>query len=502
MSIHELIPIDFDPFADRAVRSLPLTPAQTEMWAATQFGPEASCSLNQCFVLSLRGPVSSESMQRALQTVVNRHESLRTTFEADGRTQIVADSASVSLQLLDLSSLTPERRAAEIERIVTAETHLPFNLEAGPVFRAHLVHEASDCSRLIFTSSHIVCDGWSSSVLFADLARAYAADRLGLEAPLPAASSYCRYVIDEVATANGIASKQDEDYWLRQYDDATPVLDLPLDRRRPAFRTFAGAREVLRLDEALCKRIKKAGASRGSTLFVTLLATFEVLLCRLSGQSDFVVGIPIAGQPRLENGHLVAHCVNTLPLRCRPDLASTFADHLKGVREAFLEAQAHQQVTFGSLVPKLRRELDPSRPPLVAVTFNIDRLGAKFDFGDVTLDSIETPKSFVIFELAINIVDSGTDLIVECEYNTDLFDRQSISRWLRHYRVLLEAIDQDLDVKLANIPLLADAERRTILEEWNETAQAIPAAHLDGAVRGAGGEKAGCHRGDVWGTGA
>ena len=201
-------------------------------------------------------------------------------------------------------------------------------------------------------------------------------------------------------------------------------------------------------------------------------------MCRLSGQSDFVIGIPIAGQPRLENGHLVAHCVNTLPLRCRIDLANTFAKHLRCVHEAFLEAQAHEHVTFGSLVPKLRRPPDLSRPPLVAVTFNIDRRGAEFDFGDVTLDSIETPKSFVIFELSINIVDCGTDLIVECDYNTDLFDRQSISRWLGNYRVLLESIDQEPNAQIAHIPILTSAERCKILWEWNDTARAVPAATL------------------------
>ena len=479
---------------------MPLTPAQAEMWTAIQLGPEASCSYNQCFVLTLRGPVSAESMQRALQRVVDRHESLRATFDADGHTQRVADRVSVSLQFLDLSTQTPERRAAEIDRIVTAETHLPFNLQVGPLFRAQLVHETSDCSRLIFTSSHIVCDGWSSSVLFADLAQAYRADRLGLEAPLPVASSYCQYVIDEVAAASGGESSQDEDYWLRQYDDVTPALDLPLDRHRPAFRTFAGAREMLRLDEALCKRIKKAGASHGSTLFVTLLAAFEVLVCRLSGQSDFVIGIPIAGQPRLENGHLVAHCVNTLPLRCRLDLASTFGNHLQGVRRRSFEAQAHQHVTFGSLVPKLLRHPDPSRPPLVAVTFNIDRLGAEFDFGDVTLGSIETPKSFVTFELTINIVDSGSDLTVECDYNTDLFDRQTISRWLSHYRVLLESIDQNPNVQIANMPLLT-RHRAAYAPAGVERHHACdPTRNLAEAVCGTGGRDSCCRRGGVRGT--
>jgi amino acid adenylation domain-containing protein len=478
MSNHELVPVDFDPFAEQAVSALPLTPAQTEMWTAIQLGHEASCCYNQCFVLKLRGPVSPESMQRALQMVVDRHESLRATFDPDGHIQRVAARVSISLQFVDLSTQTPERRATEIDKIVRAETNLPFDLKVGPLFRAQLVLETPDCQRLIFTASHIVCDGWSSSILFADLAQAYRADRLGLEAALPAVSSYCQYVRGEVAAANRGESSQDADYWLRQYDDDTPTLDLPLDRHRATVRTFAGAREVLRLDEALCKSIKKAGASYGSTLFVTLLAAFQVLLCRLSGQNDLVIGIPIAGQSRLENGHLVGHCVNTLPLRCRLDSSASFASHLKDVREAFFEAQEHQNVTFGSLVPRLRRHPDPSRPPLVAVTFNIDKLGAEFDFGDVTLANVETPKSFVTFELMINIVDSGTDLIVECDYNTDLFNRQTISRWLRHYRVLLESIDRDPNVQISSLPLLSDDERQTILREWNDTAHPIPPATL------------------------
>ena len=148
------------------------------------------------------------------------------------------------------------------------------------------------------------------------------------------------------------------------------------------------------------------------------------------------------------------------------------------MREAFLEAQEHEHVTFGSLVPKLRRHPDPSRPPLVAVTFNIDKWGAEFDFGDVTLANVETPKSFVIFELSINIVDCGTDLIVECDYNTDLFNRQTISRWLRHYRVLLESIDRDPNVQIATFRSLTTTSVTTILREWNDTAHAIPTATL------------------------
>src|SRR5262245_40501009 len=211
----DLIPVDFDPFADRTARVLPLTPSQTEMWTAIQLGPEASCSYNQCFVLALRGPISAESMERALQTVVDRHESLRTTFDPDGCTQRVADRVSVSLKRRDLSSQTPARRAAGIEKVVAAEVRRPFDLERGPLFRAQLVEERANCYRLILTVSHIVCDGWSSGVLFTDLARAYAADRHGITASLLPASSYCQYVLDEAAAVGGATHEQAREYWER-----------------------------------------------------------------------------------------------------------------------------------------------------------------------------------------------------------------------------------------------------------------------------------------------
>jgi amino acid adenylation domain-containing protein len=471
-----LTPVDFDPFGDAAAPALlPLTEPQAEVWAAVQMGDEASCAYNQCYSLQLRGPLSAESMESALRRVMERHEALRVRMDAEGRGQEILATSLVTLPVLDLSHHSPESRAAAIARILETETTQPLDLAAGSMVRTQLVREAPELHRLILTAHHIVCDGWSSAVLFGDLARIYAADRHGLPAQLPVALSYRDYVTREAARADDAQTRADAGYWAQQYADSIPVLELPLDAPRPGIKTYSGARQELRLDESLGRALKAAGAKHGCTLFVTLLAGFEALLTRLSGQEDFVVGVPMAGQTLLENGHLVGHCVNLIPLRCRIEPAARFVDHLKSVRHAFLDAQSHQQVSFGSLLRKLNVPRDPGRTPLVSVTFNIDKLGTPYDFGELALEAIESPKRFLNFEISINVIDSGRDLIVECEYNTDLFTAATIGRWLGHYKCLLETIALDPVLRIHELPLLTAAERQQLLIGWNETSADYPA---------------------------
>ena len=418
-------------------------------------------------------------MESALRQVIDRHDALRVTIDANSERQKIAASSQIDLPVIDLSHLSPDARAAEIERLLEAETTRPFDLAAGPLLRAALMREAPDLHRLIITVHHIVCDGWSSAVLFGDLARIYAADRHGLPAQLPIASSYRDYVAREAVRADDAQARADADYWVQQYADSIPVLELPLDAPRPGIKTYSGARQELRLNESLCRALKAAGAKHGCTLFVTLLAGFEALLSRLSGQEDFVVGVPMAGQTLLENGHLVGHCVNLMPLRCRIEPAARFVDQLKSVRHAFLDTQSHQQVSFGSLVRKLNVPRDPSRTPLVSVMFNIDKIGAPFDFGDLALESVESPpKRFVNFEISINVVDTGRDMLVECDYNTDLFTSTTIERWLGHYRVLLRAVADNPEQRIGDLPPLTEAERQQLLLDWNDTAAECPASTL------------------------
>jgi len=462
-----LRPVDFDPFAPAATREvrLPLTEPQSEMWTAAAMSREANCSYNQCFAFTLHGPLRVESLRAALDQVVARHDALRVVIAPDGAGQTLRPPFAIELPVTDMSDLDPGARERELERLLQQECETPFDLAEGPLVRAFVVRESAEQHRFVLTAHHIVCDGWSSAVLFSDLGRLYAADRIGIPAQLDPAASYEEYVAEQMSDDQVAAAAADDEHWAAQYQDGVPVLDLPLSGARPPTKTYRSGREELRIDDELCAALKQTGARSGATLFVTLVAAWEALVYRLSGQSDFVVGIPFAGQPQLENSTLVAHCVNTVPLRARLDPDAPFTEHLRTVRNELAEAQDHSRLTFGSLVRRLQVARDPSRTPLVGMTFSIDKVGAPFDFGDVTIASLTTPRSYSNFELQVNVVDNGTDLLLECDYNADLFDESTLRRWLSHYETLLRSVVARPDDAVARLPLLTDDEQSSLLGE-------------------------------------
>ena len=462
-----LRPVDFDPFESPAAREvrLPLTEPQSEMWTAAAMSREANCSYNQCFAFTFQGPLRVESLRAAVDRAVARHDALRAVIAPDGASQTLRPSFSVEVPLTDMSSLDSDAREREWERLLQQECETPFDLAEGPLVRAFVVRESAERHRFVLTAHHIVCDGWSSAVLFSDLGLLYAADCVGIPARLGPAASYEEYVAEQMSHDRVTAAAADEEHWAAQYPDGAPVLDLPLTGARPPTKTYRSGREDLRIDDELYAALKNTGAKLRATLFATLVATFETLVYRLSGQSDFVVGIPFAEQPLLENSMLVAHCVNTVPLRARLDPAAPFAEHLRTVRDALAQAQDHSRLTFGSLVRRLQLPRDPSRTPLVGMTFSMDKIGAPFDFGDVTIASLTTPKSYSNFELQVNVVDSGSDLLLECDYNADLFDESTIRRWLSHYETLLRGVVARPDDAVARLPLLSEDERSLLVGE-------------------------------------
>jgi amino acid adenylation domain-containing protein len=462
-----LRPVHFDPFApasDRPIR-LPLTEAQAEMWTAAAMSPEANCSYNQCFAFTFQGPLRVESLRSALDQVVARHDALRAVIAPDGASQTLRPPFSVEMPLTDMSNLDSDAREREWERLLQQECETPFDLAEGPLVRAFVVRESAERHRFVLTAHHIVCDGWSSAVLFSEVGRLYAADCLGIPAQLGPPASYEEYITEQMSHDQVAAAAADEEHWAAQYEDGAPVLDLPLTGARPPTKTYRSGREDLRIDDELYAAIRKTGARSGGTLFATLVAAWEALVYRLSGQSDFVVGIPFAGQPQLENSTLVAHCVNTVPLRARLDPDAPFTEHLRTVRDELAQAQDHSRHTFGSLVRRLQLRRDPSRTPLVGMTFSIDKVGAPFDFGDVTIASLITPRSYSNFELQVNVVDSGSDLLLECDYNADLFDESTLRRWLSHYETLLRGVVARPDDAVARLPLLSEDERGLLVGE-------------------------------------
>ncbi|HKP43747.1 amino acid adenylation domain-containing protein [Mycobacterium sp.] len=456
-------PVDFDPFAEVEAH-FPLTEPQREMCAATLMGDDANCSYNQCFILKLHGPLSVESLHTALADVVRRHAALRISIDLIGESQHVLPDVAVELPLTDLAALDEPERDAAITRIVDRETRTPFDLGAAPLWRAEVIREAPDRHQLVFTAHHVIVDGWSSTVIFDDLAKLYAADRVGLPATLPPAASFREFVDDQQSPA--VVAEMDAalEFWAAQYANDVPVFELPLDRTRPVFKTYPAGRQILTIDKALFQAVRAGAAQQGTTPFVALLAAFEVLVARLTSVDDFIIGVPMASQALQENGHLVAHGVNTIPLRCRVDSQQTFAEHLRAARRSFLDAQAHQRLTFGTLVQKLRLPRDPGRMPLVSIFFN-DKFNSRFDFGEVTVAGVEMPKAFYNFEFGLTATADGDSVVLESEFNADLFDDSTVARWLAQYRRLLEQVVAEPTVPLAALSLLTPAEHAELVGE-------------------------------------
>lgn len=470
-----LTPVDFDPFAEaERPLSFPLTDAQKEMWIAVQMGEDASRAYNQCFPIRLRGPLSTSGLRRALERLVDRHEALRLTFDGQGETQIIGSAPSFSWQSDDLANLSPENRDQAIADIVDQELHDPFDLTTGPLLRARLVTLDSRHHLLVLTAHHIVCDGWSAGVLFQDLAALYASEEGGGDRGLPVPGRFSDYARWQAALQDTPTMRAAEAYWLGVFQDSSPLLELPTDRPRSAEKTYHGAQQAIHLGAEFTKQLRRMSAKHGCTMYMTLLAAYEVLLYRLSGQSDLVVGIPVAGQAAMASGSVVGHCVNTLPLRTTVQDDAPFTRQLQRTKQEVVDAQEHQALTFGSLLQKLRLARDASRTPLVSTTFNLDRIGALPPFGRVTVELVTPPKRFVNFEIALNVVDTGQDLRVECDYNTALFDAETIQRWLSHYQTLLAGIAANPEEPVWALPLLTAAERRQLVVEWNATASDYP----------------------------
>jgi amino acid adenylation domain-containing protein len=453
----------------RETIEIPLTESQLEVWLADQLGPEASCSYNESFTLHARGRMNESAFKQALQQVVSRHDALRATFSREGNVERLGPQWKLEIPTIDMRVLGATEREACVERIIREDAHSVFSLCGGPLVRAQLIQMEDLHYLLIFTSHHIVCDGWSINVLLDELSRLYNALERGVACELPVPMSFAAYSKSQTDFLNGLEGANVERFWLDQFQQPAPLLDLPTDRPHPSIREYQGAMCRRKIAAEAYGAIKKLGAREKCTLFVTLLAGFQILLSRLSGQDDIVVGIPAAGQSLIEDGVLVGHCVNFLPLRGRTTGDPSGADFLGQVRQTLLAAYDHQNYTYGRLVRKLALTKDPSRLPLTEVQFNLERVGDGLQFEGFAVEIDPNPKSFVNFDIFLNVVESKDGLVLDCDYSTGLFDEATISRWLGHYETLLLGMVADVHQPVSALPLLDEAGRRQSVVDWNAT---------------------------------
>ena len=451
--------------------ALPLSFAQQRLWFMDQLLPS-----NPLFNLNtahrVRAQLDAAVLERSLNAIVARHEALRTTFAAvDGQpVQLVARSHRLALPVVDLSVLPEREREARALRLATEEAQRPFDLARGPLVRATVLRLNREEYIFLLTMHHIVSDGWSMGIFWKELSTLFSAFAAGKPSPLPELPvQYADFAVWQREWLQGEVLETQWRYWKTQLADL-PVLQLPTDRPRPAVQTFRGVTHSLKLPMSLTTAVKALSQREGVTLFMTLLAAFQALLYRYTGQDDVVMGSYIAGRNRAEIEGLIGFFLNTLVLR--GDLAGnpTFRELLSRVRKMTLEAYAHQDVPFAKLVEELQPERDLSRNPLFQVVFQLLNVPT-LSQGAATSTMLEVHRGTTIFDLTCTLWESAEGLSGHLEYSTDLFEAGTMARMAEHYQTLLEGVVAHPEQRLSELPLLSEAERCQILKEWNATSK-------------------------------
>ncbi|HVR98951.1 MAG TPA: amino acid adenylation domain-containing protein [Thermoanaerobaculia bacterium] len=455
---------------------VPLSFAQQRLWFLDQLEP-GSPLYNLPAALRLDGALDAEALSHALGEIVRRHESLRTTFPAvDGEpVQRVHSWEGFSLPRVDLTGLGEE----EARRLALEDAARPFDLERGPLFRPLLLRLAPETHVLLASMHHIVGDGWSTGVLVRELAALYAAFRSGLPSPLPELPlQYPDFALWQRSWLAGEVLEAELAWWREQLAGLPALLELPTDRPRPAVRGTRGAWLLGALPDELAAALRALARAHGTTLFMVLLAGFETLLSRYSGQRDLAVGMPIAGRNRVELEGLIGFLVNTLVLRADLSGAPSFAGLLRRTRDAALGAYAHQDLPFEKLVEELAPERSLAHTPLFQVLLALQNVPREaLELPGLRIGSLLGDDDSAKFDLMVLLDESGTGIggiAGSVSYATDLFDAATIDRLWGHFRNLLAAASAGPETSVAELSLLDAAELRQLLVDWNDTATPYP----------------------------
>ncbi|WP_447857028.1 pyoverdine non-ribosomal peptide synthetase PvdD [Pseudomonas aeruginosa] len=465
VNLFEIAPV----FKRQDGEPLRLSYAQERQWFLWQLEPE-SAAYHIPSVLRLRGRLDLDALQRSFDSLVARHETLRTRFRLDGdeARQEIAASMALPLDIVALGPLEEGALARQVETTIAR----PFDLERGPLLRVSLLRLAEDDHVLVLVQHHIVSDGWSMQVMVEELVQLYAAYSRGLEVALPALPiQYADYALWQRSWMEAGEKERQLAYWTGLLGGEQPVLELPFDRPRPVRQSHRGAQFILELDIDLSQALRRVAQQEGATAFALLLASFQALLYRYSGQADIRVGVPIANRNRVETERLIGFFVNTRVLKADLDGRMGFDELLAQARQRALEAQAHQDLPFEQLVEALQPERSLSHNPLFQVLFNYQSEargnGQAFRFDELQMESVQFDSRTAQFDLTLDLTDEEQRFCAVFDYATDLFDASTVERLAGHWRNLLRGIVANPRQRLGELPLLDAPERRQTLSEWN-----------------------------------
>ncbi|WP_225912764.1 non-ribosomal peptide synthetase/type I polyketide synthase [Nostoc flagelliforme] len=452
--------------------TIPITEAQKQLWILAQISEEASSAYNVSISLELQGFLNLDVLHQTLEKVVERHEALRTSISTQGNFQQILPFINVEIPFINFSNV--EESESKVNEWFNKESQKPFDLTKGPLFRCYVLKLEEQLHLLVMTAHHIVIDGWSMNVILQELAALYSQESQGEVCQLKPPMQFREYINWQEQQSQTEEMAAHESYWLEKFASSTPVLNLPTDRPRPPKKTYRGNRQTLRLNASLYREVKQFSTKKGCTPFMTLLSAYTAFLHRLTNQEDIVVGISSAGRSCAGSEKLVGYCAHLLPIRSCVVENLSFSDYLGKMKGVLLEAYENQDYPFAWLLKQLKLGRDASHSPLIATIFNLDRPVAVPKMFGLETEIFAPPIAFTGFDISFYVIEMGNELVLNCEYNTDLFDAATISRILGYFQTLVEGIITHPEQRLFELPLLSETEQHQLLVEWNNTQADYP----------------------------
>lgn len=462
--------------------TFPLTYGQQALWFLFKLAPQSS-AYNVAFSARVCSHIDVLALRKAFQALINRHPVLRTTFDEQNGEPIqkVHADGELCFEETDASTWNED----ELKKRVVERSKYPFDLENGPLLRVNLFHISEQEHILLISLHHIVCDGWSLWILLDELQALYKGESIGFSTPLlPLDLSYKNYVDWQTRILAGSEGESLWKYWQQKLAGELPSLNLSSDRPRPSVQTYQGASYRFQLPEALTSKLKELAQANGVTLYTILLAAFQILLYRYTGQEDILVGSPTAGRNQTEFAAIVGYFSNPVVLRSQISGDLTFKAFLAQVQKTVLEAIAHQDYPFALLVEKLQPKRDLSRSPIYQVSFSLQKPqqfqavvdlltssepGTQLNWGGLILEPFDMAQQEGELDLTLELVETSKSLVSVFDYNVDLFDATTITHMAGHFQTLLEGIVAHEEERLGEFPLLTETERHQLLVEWNDT---------------------------------
>jgi amino acid adenylation domain-containing protein len=451
---------------------IPLSFAQQRLWFLNQMEPD-SPFYNITMAVRIDGRLDIGALEKTFQEIVRRHETLRTTFSSiNGEAvQVIAPDVKLEIPLVHLEQLPEDQREDRVELLILEATRYKFDLETGPLFRVTLLKLEEESHVAIVSLHHIVSDGWSMGLLIGEVGSLYEAHVKGEPSPLPDLPvQYADFAHWQRSWLDGQGLEMQLEYWRKQLAGAPPLLELPTDYPRPVVPTRRGAHTSLMVSDDVAEPLRLLGRAEGATLFMTLLAAFDILLARYTTQTDIVVGTPIANRNRVEVEKLIGFFTNTLVLRADLSGNLTFRELLRRIRDLAFEAYTHQDLPFEQLVQELDPERELSHTPLFQVMFGVQNVAIPgVALPAISLTPMTIESGIAKFDLSLFMFEGRGDLQGQLEYSTDLFSSDTIARMMGHFQQLLASIASNPDQRIEDLPMLIADERRMLLEEWSKS---------------------------------